>query len=166
MHLPHPERFRPAYAQDPSLTVVECKSTSARFYRFLYASVGSGYSWVDRLAWPDDELDHWLSREDVTILVMHVDGTPCGYAELVAEPDEPGTEVKYFGVFPEFHGRGLGKYLLSVAVQHAFDDGARRVWLSTRSTDGPHAIANYEARGFSVYRTEWEPAPNYPNIET
>lgn len=128
----------------------------------MYASVGSTFSWVDRLRWTDEELYAWLTRPDVTILVLYLDGTPAGYAELVSESDEPGTEVKYIGVFPEFHGRGLGKHLLTVAVQRAFDDGASRVWLSTRSTDGPHAIANYTARGFVAYRTQWEPAPIHP----
>lgn len=136
---------------------------SVPFYRFLYDSVGRHFSWVDRLRWSDDELENWLARPDVTILVLYVSSATAGYAELVAKSDEPGTEVKYFGVFPEFHGRGLGKHLLSSAVQCALDAGATRVWLSTRSTDGQHAIANYEARGFEAYRIEWEPAPLHPD---
>ncbi len=107
--------------------------------------------------------DAHLSRPEVTLLVLYLDGTPAGYAELVHGSAEEGTEVAYFGIFPQFHGRGLGKHLLSVAVQRAFDDGATRVWLSTRTTDGPYAIANYEARGFRLFRTEWEPAPVHPD---
>ena len=91
--------------------------------------------------------------------MLYVLGTPAGYIELDAASDESGTEIKYLGIIPAFHGRGLGKHLLSAGVERAFRDGATRVWLSTRTTDGPHAIPNYEARGFVRYRTEIEPAP-------
>lgn len=163
LHLPSRSAFRPAGHNEPNIAVFEAKRPHVPFYRFLYAAVGGGYSWVDRLRWSDDELETHLRRSDVTILVIYLDGSPAGYAELVADSAEPGTEIAYFGIFPEFQGRGLGKRLLTAAVERAFDDGASRVWLSTRTTDGPHAIPNYEARGFVVYRTEWEPAPVHPD---
>lgn len=31
-----------------------------------------------------------------------------------------------------------------------------RVWVHTCTLDGPHALANYRARGLTVYRTEDE----------
>jgi ribosomal protein S18 acetylase RimI-like enzyme len=88
-----------------------------------------------------------------------VQGTPVGYLELDSVSTEPGTEIRYLGIVQAFQGRGLGKHLLSIGVERAFHDGATRVWLSTRSTDGAHAIANYTARGFVAYKTEIEPAP-------
>lgn len=163
LHLPHRHAFRPARMDHPSVLVMEASRPHVAFYRFLYRSVGGEYSWVDRLRWSDDRLREHLDRPGVTVLVLYVEGRPAGYAELVASGADAGTEIAYFGVFPEFHGRGLGKHLLSVAVQRAFDDGASRVWLSTRSTDGPHAIPNYEARGFRAFRTDWEPAPVHPD---
>lgn len=161
----HEESFRPALLDDPAVSVRNEQDPTVPFYRHLYATVGAGFSWVDRLRWTDDRLAAHLARGDVTILVLSVDGEVAGYAELVGRSSEPGTELAYFGIFPQFHGKGLGKHLLSVAVRRALDDGAVRVWLSTRSTDGPHAIANYRARGFSPYRTEWEPAPVHPSEE-
>lgn len=98
-------------------------------------------------------------------MVLYLDGTPTGYAELVANGDEEGTEIAYLGVFPQFHRRGLGKHLLSMAVHGAFDDGATRVRLSTRSTDGRYAIPNFEAGGFRCFRTEWGPAPVHPDSD-
>jgi len=44
-------------------------------------------------------------------------------------------------------------------VQRAFDDGAQRVWLHTCTLDGPHAIANYLARGFTPYKTTTQDEP-------
>lgn len=163
MEITNPSAFRPSFADDPVITVVEAESVSVAEYRHLYSSVGAGFSWVDRLKWSDVELREYLDRDDVTILVLKVSGVTAGYAEILVRSDEPGTELKYFGIFPEFHGRGFGKHLLSVAVQRAFNDGANRIWLSTRSTDGAHAIANYVTRGFKTYKTEWEPAPVHPD---
>ena len=126
------------------------------FYRFLYDAVGREYEWIDRLGWSDEQLREYLSRPSVTVLPLYVRGTPAGYVELTTESEEdegPGTEIIYFGIIPAFHGRGLGKHLLSVGVARAFDDGASRVWLHTCSLDGPHALANYQARGFIPYKT-------------
>jgi ribosomal protein S18 acetylase RimI-like enzyme len=159
LHLPSPAHFRPATLDDPDLLVMAAREPLAAFYRFLYDAVGRDYTWVDRLGWSDADLAAHLARPATTLLVLYRRGTPAGYIELDAapeEPDGPGTEIAYFGVIPAFHGLGLGKHLLSVGVRRAFDDGAPRVWLHTCSLDGPHALANYRARGFLPYKTVTE----------
>ena len=145
--------LRPARLDDADITIIEAVQPTVAFYRFLYAAVGSSYAWTDRLAWSDAELDTYLQGPGVTILVAYVRGVPAGYVELLREADQPGTEIAYFGIMPEFQGRGLGKYLLTVGVQRAFGEGAERVWLHTCSLDGPYALANYQARGFVPYKT-------------
>ncbi|HEU5089235.1 MAG TPA: GNAT family N-acetyltransferase, partial [Roseiflexaceae bacterium] len=153
LELRHAGALRPARLDDADITVVEAMQPTVAFYRFLYAAVGSTYAWTDRLAWSDAELHDYLQRPGVTILVVYVRGVPAGYVELLREADEPGTEIAYFGIMPEFQGRGLGKYLLTVGAERAFDGGAERVWLHTCSLDGPYALANYQARGFMPYKT-------------
>jgi ribosomal protein S18 acetylase RimI-like enzyme len=156
LHLPSREAFRPAPYDDPDLLVMPAREPLVAFYRFLYAAVGRDYAWLDRLDWSDERLLAHLSRPSVTLLVLYVRGTPAGYIELDAaldDPKEQGTEVVYFGLIPHFHGRGLGKHLLSVGVAHAFAAGAERVWLHTCTLDGPHALANYRGRGFIPYKT-------------
>jgi ribosomal protein S18 acetylase RimI-like enzyme len=150
--------FRPAWSADPDLLVLEAREPLVAYYRFLYDAVGRDYAWIDRLAWSDERLLAHLRRPEVTLLVLHARGSPAGYIELDRAAAEPGTEIAYFGLLPAFHGRGLGKHLLSVGVTRAFDDGATRVWLHTCTLDGPHALANYLARGFVPYRTEIGPA--------
>ena len=150
------DRFRPAFLADPDLAVIPAREPSPDFYRFLYATAGRDYAWTDRSAWTDAQLLAYLSRPAVAVVPLYLRGTPVGYVELNADADEPGTEIAYLGVFPPYHGRGFGKHLLSVGVARAFDAGATRVWLHTCSLDGPHALANYLARGFVVYRTETE----------
>ena len=159
LHLPGRNAFRPAFVDEPGLTVMEAREPMPAFYRFLYGEVGRDFCWVDRLRWTDEQLRAHLARPEVTLLVLYVRGTPTGYIELDRVSSEPGTEIRYFGIISGFHGRGYGKHLLSTGVQRALDDGAERVLLSTRSTDGPYAIANYVARGFVPYRKGREPAP-------
>lgn len=163
LHLPHREAFRPATIDDPEVLLMRAQEPLVPFYRFLYDTVGRDFWWVDRLKWSDERLAAHLARPEVHLLVLYLRGTPAGYAELDFASSEPGAELQYFGIIPDFQGRGLGKHLLSAAVAYAFDHDAERIWLSTRATDGPRAIANYEARGFVMYRTEWEAAPVHPS---
>jgi GNAT superfamily N-acetyltransferase len=84
---------------------------------------------------------------------MSWEGGPAGYFEL-REHDDASVEIAYFGLLPDFIGRGWGKYLLTRAVQIAWDLGATRVWLHTCTLDHPAALPNYLKRGFRPLRTE------------
>lgn len=127
------------------------------FYRFLYRAVGEKWRWRDRLQMSASELHTELSKPTTTVHVLYVDGSPAGYIELAKNGDS--VEIAYFGLREEFHGRGLGKYLLSYGVEQAWELGAKRVWLHTCNLDGPHALRNYQKRGFKVYMRHSEPMP-------
>ncbi len=92
-------------------------------------------------------------RPAVSVHLLTVAGAPAGYFELQKHADG-SVEIAYFGLLPEFLGRGLGKYLLSEAVEAAWALAASRVWLHTCSLDGPAALPNYVARGFVPYKKE------------
>lgn len=64
-------------------------------------------------------------------------------------------EITTFGLVPEFVGKGLGGYALTLAVTEAWNltPNVRRVWLHTSNLDHPHALPNYEHRGFRRFRT-------------
>jgi GNAT superfamily N-acetyltransferase len=85
--------------------------------------------------------------------LLSVAGAPAGYFELESHRDG-SVEVSYFGLLPEFRGRGLGKYMLTEAAQGAWAQGANRVWLHTCTLDHPGALANYLGRGFRPFKTE------------
>jgi GNAT superfamily N-acetyltransferase len=78
---------------------------------------------------------------------------------------EGEVEITMFGLVPEMVGRGFGGHLLTLATQLAWDARLpgdapnRRVWLHTSSLDHPHALTNYERRGFRVFRSERRPRP-------
>ena len=125
----------------------------ASFFRYLYAEVGRRYHWIDRLPWTDDEIGRHLSREEISIYVMYSSGSPGGYFEL-EQHEDGSTEIAYFGLFAHCIGRGLGKYLLTEAVETAWKTGSNRVWLHTCSLDDPAAMPNYIKRGFRPYKQE------------
>ena len=84
-----------------------------------------------------------------------VGGIPVGYCEY--ELQGSSVEITYFGLGTDVHGHGLGGWFLTEALHHGFSfEGVERVWLYTCSLDGPHARANYEARGMRVFDVEVE----------
>jgi GNAT superfamily N-acetyltransferase len=145
-----PDELRPAPAPGPTVTVARAEIPSPELNRFLYTAVGGDWYWTDRLGWDYDRWLAYVDRPELETWVAYASGTPAGYAELETRP-EGNVELIYFGLLPRFVGRGVGGYLLSVVVERAWALGARRVSLDTCSLDGPHALANYRARGFRVY---------------
>ncbi len=122
-------------------------------WRTLYTEVGREYNWEDRLAWTDDEIARYLSDPALELWILRVEGTVAGYFEL--RKDTAGAvEIAYFGLMPDFVGQGLGKYLLTRAVERGWERGATKVWLHTSSLDHSSALSNYLARGFSVWKQE------------
>ena len=150
------EELRGRPAPEGDIAVVRSAIPSPEFSRFLYTSVGGAWHWTDRLAWDASRWHDYLVRPQVETWVAYVSGTPAGYIELEAQ-EHGDVEIVYFGLLPGFIGRGLGGHLLTVGVQRAWAMGARRVWLHTCSLDSPHALANYQARGFRVYHKETAP---------
>ena len=108
---------------------------------------------MDRLSWTDEQIRARLEDPAVSLHVLTVSESPAGYFELERHGDG-SVEIAYFGLLPEFLGRGLGKHLLTEAVQQAWGLGASRVWVHTCTLDGPAALPNYLARGFQPFRTE------------
>ncbi|WP_428312428.1 GNAT family N-acetyltransferase [Hydrocarboniphaga sp.] len=123
------------------------------FSRFLYTAVGGDWYWRDRLGWTQTQWREYLERPGVHTWLLSVRGTPAGYVEL--ERQQQDVEIAYFGLLPEFIGQGLGGWLLSEAIRHAWEmDAPRRVWVHTCTLDGTAALPNYQARGMTVYREE------------
>jgi GNAT superfamily N-acetyltransferase len=89
----------------------------------------------------------------VEIYQLSVRGQPAGYSELDRRVDQE-TELAYFGLFPEFIGLGLGRYLLAWTLNRAWSYAPRRVWVHTCDLDHPAALPTYLSAGFEIYRSE------------
>ena len=121
----------------------------------LYRTVGADWQWTDRLHWPQERWAAWQERVETHVGWVDApapSGQEAGYVEL--DPSQPGSvEIAYFGLLPVFHGCGLGGHLLTHGLRRGLEL-APRVWVHTCSLDGPHALANYLARGLEPFRTE------------
>ena len=148
-----PSELRPAHNNDPLIKIEHQRNCTIELFRFLYREVGKNYFWTDRLPWSDEQITEYLEQPGVSMWLMTYENEIAGYFELKQEADE-STEVAYFGLTPQFIGRGLGKHLLTCAVEQAWADGARRVWLHTCTDDDPAALPNYLKRGFKPFKTE------------
>jgi GNAT superfamily N-acetyltransferase len=148
-----PEELRPARAPTDSPRLEQVESCPISFFRYLYTEVGRSYHWTDRLRWSDPQVRAHLDSPEVLLWVLSWRGAPAGYFELRRHQDR-SVEVAYFGLLPEFVGRGWGGYLLTLAAQRAWALGPERVWLHTCTMDHPAALPNYRKRGFRPVREE------------
>ena len=153
LEMRNPSELRGAQLDDPSIKIEEQRDCSVELFRFLYAEVGRNYHWVDRLPWTNDDIRAYLAQPEISFWLMSYDKETAGYFEL-RKCEDNSTEVAYFGLMPEFIGRGLGRHLLTCAVEQAWADGANRVWLHTCTLDDEAALPNYLNRGFQPFKTE------------
>jgi ribosomal protein S18 acetylase RimI-like enzyme len=117
----------------------------------LYSRVGGPWHWTDRLPWTEADWQWAIHRNDTELWVARIDDAIVGYFELQLDGD--AVELRYFGLVPEFMGRGLGRSLLSAAIERAWALGKDRLTVNTCTLDHPAALANYLKRGFTVLRT-------------
>jgi GNAT superfamily N-acetyltransferase len=148
-----PSELQAAKLDDPSIRIELQSNCSVELFRWLYVEVGKNYHWIDRLPWTDGDIRAHLARPETSVWLMTYDNERAGYFELRKSEDD-STEIAYFGLLPKFLGRGLGKHLLTCAVEQAWADGANRVWLHTCTLDDPAALPNYLKRGFRPFKTE------------
>lgn len=142
-----------AEAPSADVSIERQEQCPPALWRYLYTEVGREYHWVDRLPWTDADITRYLADPAIELWIARVGGEPAGYFELRRDGDG-AIEVAYFGLLPGFTGQGLGKFVLTTAVQRAWSLGATRVWLHTSSLDHSSAFPNYLARGFSVWKQE------------
>jgi len=123
------------------------------FYRYLYNTVGEKWLWYERRVMGDAELADIIGSENVEVYVLYVGGVPAGYGELDRRKS-PEIELAYFGLLPEFIGRGFGGFLLRWLIDQAWSYEPTRLWVHTCTEDHPAALHAYQRHGFSPYDQE------------
>ena len=120
-------------------------------YLALYRAVGESLRWDQRLRMPEAEVAALLEGGSLHVYVLRQShGDALGFCEF-DRGAFPQIELKNFGLIPEAQGRGLGSWLLSVALCEEWQATPARIWLHTDTWDHPAAIRVYERAGFKVY---------------
>ena len=151
-----PEQLRPKRA-DEQFQVRELKERDWRFNRELYFNVGAQWCWIDKRPWTDERWKEYAVAPELRTFAAYYNNELAGYYELRRD-GEGGVEIAYFGLLPQFIGRGLGGALLTSAIEEAWSRhrgiAPTRVWVHTCNRDHSQALANYQARGMVIYKVE------------
>lgn len=123
-------------------------------YRKHYFNVGFEWNWLDRLVMLDDELSFKINQPSVDIFILKVNNEAAGFAEFMKE--ESFTEILYFGLYPDFIGKGLGKFFLKWVINQAWSYKPRWIQLNTCSLDHENALSVYQSMGFKIVETTVE----------
>ena len=127
-------------------------------YLGLYRRVGGPVRWDQRLRMPAAELQALLRSGRLRVYVLRDgSGEALGFCEFDRSA-LPEVELKNFGLVPEAQGRGLGSWLLAVALDGEWRAGAIRIWLHTDTWDHPSALPLYRRAGFEIYDVRYEAA--------
>tara|TARA_Y100000588_G_C14148914_1_gene879678 strand:+ start:762 stop:1334 length:573 start_codon:yes stop_codon:yes gene_type:complete len=133
---------------------------NVEFYRFLYNNVGGPWTWVERRLVSDQKLIDLISPKNVEIHLLYVDAKIAGFSEIVWSLDEKYSEIKYFGLMPDFIGLGLGRYFLTNIINIAWKKATKKVTVNTCDLDHPKAVGLYLSCGFQVVKKVTELLPN------
>ncbi len=151
LELASPAAFRPKPFPRDDVIVQPAGSNEAEKCRHLWTEVGRGF-WSERSDWTLAGWQGHLAQSSVIFSIASTQDEPVGFFELNLEGEH--AKLEGFGLLPAWRSQGLGGGLLSSATQTAFDLGAKRIWLHTATDDHPHALRNYQARGYHIYHQE------------
>ena len=133
-----------------AVEIARVERPEIELYRSLYDAVGRDWNWINRRLMSDDELRAIIHDDRVEFHVLYVQGTPAGFCEMDRRADGE-VELVYFGLAPEYIGRGLGKYFLNRMLLQAWSYAPKRVWLHTCELDHEAALSTYQKAGLAVY---------------
>lgn len=153
LQMTHKSELIPAKLGDERVRIERILECPPSFFRYLYQEVGRQFHWVERLNWTDEQICQYLSQPNISLWLLSYTGAPAGYFEL-RQHEDGSVELAYFGLVKEFQRRGLGKSLLTVAVEQGWQLGANRLWVHTCTLDHVAALPNYRKRGFKPFRQE------------
>jgi GNAT superfamily N-acetyltransferase len=121
----------------------------------IQARIGAPYSWKSASR-TEEEWHVWFAENPGrTFWLLSFDRESVGMVSYDIHPGDE-VEIETFGLLPEFVGKGLGGYALTLGIQQAWElaPSVTRVWLHTSTLDHPHALPNYHHRGFRTFRTQ------------
>ena len=133
-----------------SVAILRVEQPPLHYYRYLYRLVGDPYKWVSRRQLNDDQLRETIHAPHVRIFALMVNGSPAGFAEF-DEQHKDHIALKFFGLAPEWIGKGLGRYFLTNVLDIAWANGPKSIRLETCSLDNKAALPLYQKVGFKIY---------------
>lgn len=132
----------------PKLTLLRAEQPPVHFYRYLYDTIGRDWFWIERKRLTDAALAEIIGHPEVHVYLLLVGGVPAGLGEIDYRPLPGHAAIAYFGLIPDFVGRGLGRFFLEWTIDAAWSRGPEKVILNTCDLDHPGALPLYQKCGF------------------
>ena len=130
------------------------------FYRYLYDTVGEKWTWIERRLLDDNNLQKLIRSSNVEIYILYVDDNDAGFGEIGWDTASNGSEIKYFGLMPEYIGKRLGPYFLNNIIHLAWGRNPVRLRVNTCDLDHPSALRVYQKSGFNILEEIVEKLPD------
>ena len=130
------------------------------FYRYLYNTIGEKWTWIERRLLDDSDLQKLIRSSDVEIYVLYVDDNVAGFGEIGWDRASNGSEIKYFGLMPDYIGKRLGPYFLNNIINIAWKRKPVRLRVNTCDLDHPSALQVYQKSGFNILEEIVEKLPD------
>jgi len=159
LEMTSPDQIVPGRSGPAPIHLEEVGPDESSLLRDVYVRVAAAVGWAGRSVWPDQQWKDELSLPGVRAWLSRVHDEVAGILELEADP-EGNVGIVIFGLLPEFLGKGFGGAFLTHATRLAWQmvspsgTPTKRVWVQTSSRDHPHALPNYEKRGYRTFRSE------------
>ena len=135
------------------ITVSHILRPTVEYFRSIYDPVGEDYNWRRRRKMTREELEAIIHHPLNEFHVLYVDDEPAGFAELDRrQPDE--IELVQFGLMPNFHGQGLGKWFLQYMIDKAWSYAPQRFWVHTCTLDHAAALPNHLNSGSTTFKQQ------------
>jgi hypothetical protein len=142
----------------PQISVRPVPNPDVDWYRRLYARIGAqDWLWFSRLQMSAPALDAIIRDRKVEIHALVRDDNDEGLLELDFRTDGE-CEIAFFGLTHGLVGQGAGRLLMNTAIERAWSQPIRRLWVHTCTLDHPGALAFYMRSGFVPYRRQIEVA--------
>ena len=122
-------------------------------YRDFYYGVGYANFWWERRLWTEEQ---WYALQDnaaVELWGLYENQKPAGYFELNFARLPKTAELAFFGLYPEYVGKGLGRMLLGQALNRLHEKSPEMILVNTCDLDHDAARPLYESCGFRRCKT-------------
>ena len=123
---PEPNRHGSAITNQ-KFVVRELTERDWKFNREMYFKVGENWKWIDKRPWSDEQWKEYANDPNLRTFGGYCGDEIAGYFELKRTmageqrtEDREQIEIAYFGLLPEFIGRGFGGALLTRAIENAW----------------------------------------------
>lgn len=123
------------------------------WYRALYRRVGTDWIWSDRLRYDEAALTAIIQHPKVVVSALVHGGEDIGLLELDFRREKE-CELVFFGIVPEWVGRGAGRFMMNEAIARAWSEPIERFWVHTCTLDHPAAVDFYVRSGFTPFRRQ------------